>query len=93
MDVEQPILWKQITTVFRGRTVDGSYAVEGGKPWKWEPPTANRHRGLGAWMKSGSPVACCASWRWRERHKRKRPAAGAGVFKSCGLRPALGHTL
>jgi hypothetical protein len=29
-DVETPILWKQITTVFRGRAVVGSYAVEGG---------------------------------------------------------------
>jgi hypothetical protein len=28
--VEKPILWKQITIVFRGRTVNGSYAVEGG---------------------------------------------------------------
>ena len=28
MNVEKPILWKQITTVFRGRAVTGSYAVE-----------------------------------------------------------------
>jgi hypothetical protein len=30
MNVEKSILWKQITTEFRGRAVDGSYAVEGG---------------------------------------------------------------
>jgi len=30
MNVEKLILWTQITTVFRGRAVDGSYAVEGG---------------------------------------------------------------
>ena len=30
MNVEKPILWKQITTVFRGRTLSGSYAVEDG---------------------------------------------------------------
>jgi len=28
--VEKPILWKQITTVFTGRAVSGSYAVEDG---------------------------------------------------------------
>jgi hypothetical protein len=30
MNVEKPILWKQITTEFRGRAVSGSYAVEDG---------------------------------------------------------------
>jgi hypothetical protein len=31
MNVEKPILWKQITTVFKGRAVSGSFAVEGGE--------------------------------------------------------------
>ena len=30
MNVEKPILWKQITTEFRGRAASGSYAVEDG---------------------------------------------------------------
>jgi hypothetical protein len=29
-NVEKPIVWKQITTEFRGRAVSGSYAVEDG---------------------------------------------------------------
>ncbi len=28
--MEKPILWKQITTVYKGRAVSGSYAVENG---------------------------------------------------------------
>jgi hypothetical protein len=41
MNVEKPILWKQITTEFRGRAVSGSYAVEDGTV-KVRTPTAEK---------------------------------------------------
>jgi hypothetical protein len=30
MNVEKPILWNEIKTEFRGRAINGSYAVENG---------------------------------------------------------------
>jgi hypothetical protein len=75
--VPTPIIWREITTVFKGRVVRGSYAVEDGtvKVRTGHGEKAAHIRGTNRELGSWASIARVASGRKSIDHKRAAPVA------------------
>ena len=65
------IVWREITTVFKGRVVRGSYTVEDGTV-KVRTEHGEKTTQLRGTMRFGQPGVCCASWQRKEKRRERR---------------------